>query len=284
MSGTQLYNKDSQKIYPETEASAVTLDDDYTVETKFEAIDESIKTIKSQISKLDGAESVAKSLQFDIKYALSTSKEQNDIIGSETTWVSDFQTPDATYPYVWKRTKISYDGQDEASKQTIYEIVLADIADISQSIYRSQNNQSQPSITYPQAAENIPNYQAPLNDILGLNSDWSTSPTDISAANPYRFIAVRNRADGKWGEFKVALDSRWTFDSNIVIKYQVVDSLGAPEVSKATENPGVSWKDSITSDFTGYVYIITASQSNKSYMQDTDGNIWSDPSLISIVK
>ena len=97
-------------------------------------------------------------------------------------------------------------------------------------------------------------------------------------------MAVRSRLKGSWGVFKVALYSKWSYDSRLVMKYTVTSTYNKPQVSRTSTNPGEQWKDTNEAEFTGYLWMVSASSNNNNYVMDNDKNIWSTPQLISIVK
>lgn len=286
MSGTQLYNKQSQKIYPQTEASAVDLDNGETVQ-------EAIDAINQELQKLSGAEGAVISIQFDIKYVRCQYKSVSYVRAlDEDAWNENFIIPNSTSPYTWKRTIISYTGQDDTNKKKIYEIVCADVSEISQTLYTSGDGTKQPTIEYPQVQQGsllVDNTEASLSDIAkASNADgdnWTVKPQDISSANPIGYMAVRNRVDGTWGRFNVAQYSKWSYDSKLDIKYTVTSTSQLPSVSRGSSNPGSTWKSTNQEEFTGYLWIITATIINGAYSADAEtGYIWSTPQLISVVK
>jgi hypothetical protein len=54
-------------------------------------------------------------------------------------------------------------------------------------------------------------------------------------------------------------------------------------VDKKNMNPGDAWTESNSREFTGYLWMISATEVN-SVLQSHKGIIWSDPILLSIVK
>lgn len=285
----KVYSGTNEQVYPETSDGAVIVNlesySNWTLQTYLE-------NLEDRISKLGGAESLAKSLHFKIEYLATDSSVESEAKANTTQWTSVFQLPTTDAPYIWKRTTIYYDGQEESSRQKIYEIVASDTAEISQTLYMVGDNTKQPTIIYPQIATesgNVNDTNASLDDIIkasnknGANS-WSKTPISITSAAPYSFIAVRNRTEGKWGTFQVAVNARWSYDSIITMKYTVTSTSDTPSVTRNNTNPGDIWVDSNTSDFTGYLWMINATQSNNNLVADDSGYFWSTPQLISIVK
>lgn len=285
----KVYSGTNEQVYPETSDEAVIVNlesySNWTLQTYLE-------NLEDRISKLGGAESLAQSLHFKIEYLATDSSVESEAKANTTQWTSVFQLPSTDTPYIWKRTTIYYDGQAEANRQKIYEIVASDTAEISQTLYMVGDNTKQPTIIYPQIATesgNVNDTNASLDDIIktsnknGANS-WSKTPISITAATPYGFIAVRTRTDGKWGTFQVAVNARWSYDSIITMRYTVTSTSTVPSVTRSNTNPGDIWTDSNTSDFTGYLWMINATQSNNNLVADDSGYFWSTPQLISIVK
>ena len=97
-------------------------------------------------------------------------------------------------------------------------------------------------------------------------------------------MAVRQRVSGAWSLFKVALYSKWAYDSRLVTKFTVTSTFERPQLTRTAINPGNQWTDTNEQEFTGYLWMISASQNNNNYVLDDNKNIWSEPQLISIVK
>ena len=290
----KVYSGTGDQIYPETADKAV------TVLAKNTTLDIYLAELAELISKAQGADQVAKSLKFKIDYlATNTSdvarvKELED--QPETNqWGENFVLPSVRTPYTWKRTIVSFEGQNLKDGQKFYEIVTADIAEISQTLYMVKDNQQQPKVIYPQKAvevegelQNVNDTDASLDEIIKASEEgknnWSKYPLDVTPSSPYGYMAVRQRVNGTWGLFKVALYSKWSYDSKLVTKFTVTSPSESPQLTRTEANPGNQWVDTNTQEFTGYLWMISASQSNNNYILDNNGNIWSEPQLISIVK
>ena len=290
----KVYSGTGDQIYPETADKAV------TVLAKDTTLDKYLEELAKSISKVQGADQVAKSLKFKIDYlATNTSdiarvKELED--QPETNqWGENFVLPSVRTPYTWKRTIVYFEGQNPKEGQKFYEIVTADIAEISQTLYMVKDNSQQPKVIYPQKAvevegelQNVDDTEASIDEIIKASEEgknnWSKYPSEITASNPYGFMAVRQRVNGTWSLFKVALYSKWAYDSRLVTKFTVTSTFKSPQLDRTDTNPGNSWVDTNTQEFTGYLWMISASQSNNNYILDSNKNIWSKPQLISIVK
>ena len=290
----KVYSGTGDQIYPETADKAV------TVLAKNTTLDIYLAELAKSISKVQGVDQIAKSLKFKIDYlATNTSdvarvKELED--QPETNqWGENFVLPSVRTPYTWKRTIVSFEGQNLKDGQKFYEIVTADIAEISQTLYMVKDNQQQPKVIYPQKAvevegelQNVNDTDASLDEIIKASEEgknnWSKYPLDVTPSSPYGYMAVRQRVNGTWGLFKVALYSKWSYDSKLVTKFTVTSPSESPQLTRTEANPGNQWVDTNTQEFTGYLWMISASQSNNNYILDNNGNIWSEPQLISIVK
>ena len=101
---------------------------------------------------------------------ISTGDMFREQIKNETQWSNVFQLPTTDKPYAWKRTIIGYTGIAEADKKSVYEIVIADIAEINQSLYIAMDNTKTPRIYYPQAYKedntSYNNLQASITNII----------------------------------------------------------------------------------------------------------------------
>lgn len=290
----KVYSGTGDQIYPETADKAV------KVLKKDTTLDIYLEELAKSISKVQGADQIAKSLKFKIDYlATNTSdvarvKELED--QPETNqWGENFVLPSVRTPYTWKRTIVYFEGQDPKDGQKFYEIVTADIAEISQTLYMVKDNSQQPKVIYPQKAievegelQNIDDTDASIDEIIKASEEgknnWSKYPSEITASNPYGFMAVRQRVNGTWSLFKVALYSKWAYDSRLITKFTVTSTSERPQLTRTDTNPGNWWVDTNTQEFTGYLWMISASQSNNNYILDSNKNIWSEPQLISIVK
>lgn len=271
--GTQLYNKPKEKIYPISDATVVTCGLSATNSSTYE----DVKYLFERVAELTGEGEAVSGIEISIAYKRSKSKIQADI-EPEDGWGETFLNPNSALPYTWKRTIIKY---KEAVTNTTYEIVASANNEITQTIYIAVSDNTQPTISYidPNTGKENPH----LYDLV-LPEFWSEQPASLSAATPNVFISTRKRIDGEWGKFSnPAQYGRWAFDSAITIRYQVTKSTEIPPVARNLENPGKEWVKENTSAFTGYLWMITATEVS-GQLQTYNEVIWSNPSLISIVK
>ena len=289
---TQLYDSESQAIYPNTQADAVSVDVD---NKDINNVQSAIQDLYQQVANKSGDQAAVSNLTFEISYLVSNISDAEQIKNVDgKKWSGTFQLPNANNPYAWKRTIIGYTGIADADRKSVYEIVTADIAEINQSLYIAMDNTKTPRIYYPQVygEDNTPynNLQASIKSIIKATIDkdssmvWSESPVSISASAPYGYVATRIRKNGTWTEFVIALNSKWSYDSRLVTKFTVTSTFEKPQLTRTAANPGNQWVDTNEQEFTGYLWMISASQNNNNYVLDDNKNIWSEPQLISIVK
>ena len=290
----KVYSGTGDQVYP------ITIDKAVKVSIKDTTLDVYLKELAESISKSQGADQVAKSLKFKIDYLATNTANVTTVKELENQpetnqWGENFVLPSVKTPYTWKRTIVYFEGQNLKDGQKFYEIVTADIAEISQTLYMVKDNSQQPKVIYPQKAEvvggelqNVDDTDASLDEIIEASTEgknnWSKYPSEVTASNPYGFMAVRQRISGAWSLFKVALYSKWAYDSRLVTKFTVTSTFEKPQLTRTAANPGNQWVDTNEQEFTGYLWMITASQNNNNYVLDDNKNIWSEPQLISIVK
>ena len=287
---TQLYDSESQAIYPNTQADAVSVNVD---NKDINNVQSAIQDLYQQVANKSGDQAAVSNLTFEISYLVSNISDAEQIKNVDgKKWSGTFQLPTADKPYAWKRTIIGYTGIADADRKSVYEIVIADIAEISQSLYIAIDTTKPPRIYYPQAytEDNTPynNLQASIKSIIKATTDedssmvWSESPVSISASAPYGYVATRIRKNGTWTEFVIGLNSKWSYDSRMIVKYALTQSNSSPEIDSANQDPGGEWSDQVTG--TGYLWMITATKVSTNYAKDDSGYIWSPPQLISVIQ
>ena len=285
---TQLYDSESQAIYPNTQADAVSVN---TGKKDINNVQLAINDLYQQVANKNGDQAAISNLTFEISYLVSNISDAEQI-KNEKQWSGTFQLPDSNKPYAWKRTILGYTGIAEADKKSVYEIVTADIAEISQSLYIAMDNTKTPKIYYPQVYRedntSYDNLQASIKSIIeetkkkDSSMKWSESPVSISASAPYGYVATRIRKNGTWTEFVIGLNSKWSYDSKMIVKYAYTPSNSSPKIDRTNEDPGDNWSDQVTG--TGYLWMITATKVSTNYALDDSGYIWSAPQLISVIQ
>lgn len=288
---TQLYDSESQAIYPNTQADAVSVNID---NKDINNVQSAIQDLYQQVANNNGDQAAVSNLTFEISYLVSNISDVNQIKNVDgKKWNKTFQLPNANNPYAWKRTILGYTGIPDADRKSVYEIVTADIAEIDQSIYIAVNNTKPPTIYYPQAyrEDNTPydNLQASIKSIIEETKKkdpsmiWSESPVSISASTPYGYVATRIRKNGTWTKFAIGLNYKWSYDSKMVVKYRYTESSNSSlEIDRTNDDPGEKWKDQVTGH--GYLWMITATRVSTGYAKDDSGYIWSAPQLISVIQ
>ena len=289
---TQLYDSESQAIYPNTQADAVSVNID---NKDINNVQSAIQDLYQQVANNNGDQAAVSNLTFEISYLVSNISDVNQIKNlDENQWRGTFQLPDTNKPYAWKRTIIGYTGIADADRKSVYEIVIADIAEISQSLYIATNNTKPPTIYYPQIYRedntSYNNLQASITSIItettkkDSSMKWSESPVSISAVSPYGYVATRIRKNGTWTEFAIALNSKWSYDSRMIVKYTYATSSSSPSIDRTNDNPGNNWADQVTVTGNGYLWMITATRVSTGYAKDDSDYIWSAPQLISVIQ
>ena len=287
---TQLYDSESQAIYPNTQADAVSVNVD---NKDINNVQSAIQDLYQQVANKSGDQAAVSNLTFEISYLVSNISDAEQIKNVDgKKWSGTFQLPTADKPYAWKRTIIGYTGIADADRKSVYEIVIADIAEINQSLYIAIDTTKPPRIYYPQVYRedntHYDNLQASIKSIIKATTDedssmvWSESPVSISASTPYGYVATRIRKNGTWTRFVIGLNSKWSYDSKMIVKYALTQSNSSPEIDSANQDPGGEWSDQVTG--TGYIWMITATKVSANYALDDSGNIWSPPQLISVIQ
>ena len=290
---TQLYDSESQAIYPNTQADAVSVN---TGKKDINNVQLAVSDLYQQVANNNGDQAAVSNLTFEISYLVSKISDVNQIKNlDDNQWSKTFQLPDANNPYAWKRTIIGYIGIADADRKSVYEIVTADIAEINQSLYIATNNTKPPTIYYPQVYRedntSYDNLQASIKSIIEESKNnkdnpmvWSESPVSISAVSPYGYVATRIRKNGTWTRFVIGLNSKWSYDSKMVVKYALTQSNSSPDIDRTNQDPGNNWADQVTVTGTGYLWMITATKVSTGYAKDDSDYIWSAPQLISVIQ
>lgn len=288
--GTQLYSNEGQTktpIYPKSKAEVIDAING-NIETNVQQWLSNLTTSIGQITEN------AIKLNIKISYAQTAYKNLNDVKDNENiSWGENFVQPDAEFPYTWKKTEIKASNSNSENSATSVSYELASVSSQStQTIYTARSADTKAvTIIYNSVDEqgvSKPYYNDTLENILAKseNALWSKSPVSISATNPNGYIATRTRTNtGEWGAFDIAQNAKWAYNSIPVYKYKVTDTLDIPPVTEnsADYSKVEGWQDQITESFTGYLWMINATIVNDVY-QLNGSNVWSSPTLISIVK
>lgn len=290
MISTQLYNQEKKEIYPVSHALYIKSNAQDSSSTS-ETVEQNLKELWSEISKISGDQDAATNIIIKIYYSRSTSSDLEEIKQNEN-WQSYFELPDSDLPYTWKKTIITYKGQEEELNVT-YEIVAAQTAEVIQNIYIAKSTGVAPVIKYPVLQDG---YGEPILDEDGneqedlsafdnsLPEGWSETPVSIGPATPYVFISTRKKVNAKWQRFsEPAQFGRWAFDSQLELRYTVTDN-DVPPVNATNTDPGSIWSLEGPTDFTGKLWMITATSVNNVLNAAEDGVIWRGPNLLSIIQ
>lgn len=288
---TQLYDQQGQKLFPTIEDTDRTIKSHAfsgkdTIETALRYVEQIAKTAQEGVDELNGSSEAVQSISITAQYILSTSSDKT-VIESLEDWSPDFQFPDTDKPYAWKKTIFETKG---GTTTTTYEIVASDNTKETQTIYLATDNTSVITIPYPNQKDEEGNDIEDTEDLTAyddkLPDGWLETPQSISASQPYLYMSVRKKGEdeiGKWGRYSSpALLGKWAFDSKLETLYRVVES-GTATVVRRDPTPS-GWGVAPTGDFTGKLYMITSSSINGVPTTDKDGNIWSNPILLAVVK
>lgn len=321
MSLVQLYDAgqgeegaNKQPIYPKTKADGVSI---VLPNIDTNNVEDCIKELYTYVGEMNQSESQIGQININVTYYNSDTDDKAEIEKiPPQDWAIDFTYPTSRFPYAWKRTAITIVDQ----AKYIYEIVATADRDNSQLIYTAIST-GDPNYEFIQKVDNEGNplYQDsqgnvgpmdeektdPVYDIDAMNDDnylpgktqdkdsiWSFTPQPISQVNSRLFVGIRFRdSEGKWGLYQGPyLYSQWVYDTTTVFKYITTDlNSGIPGCNRKAEDPsitGYTWRDSITdlaSDFEGKIWMMSANKSGNTFIYN-DTNVWSSPSIMSIVK
>lgn len=287
--GTQLYSSEGQTktpIYPKSKAEVIDAVNGST-ETNVQQWLSDLTTSIGQITEN------AIKLNIRISYAQTTYKNLNDVKDNESiSWGENFVQPDAEFPYTWKKTEIKASSSAESSATSVAYELASVSSQSTQTIYTARSADTKAvTVAYNSIDDHgvsKPYYNDTLENILAKSENvlWSKSPVSISATNPNGYIATRTRTNtGEWGQFEIAQNAKWAYNSIPVYKYKVTNTVDVPPVTEnsADYSKVEGWKDQITESFTGYLWMINATVVNDVY-QLNGSKVWSSPTLISIVK
>lgn len=289
--GTQLYSKQGEnknKIYPISNATVIDATKADGTKTDVESWLKDLTVSIGEITK------DAITLNIKISYAQTSSNKLSDVKDNENiSWGETFVQPDAENPYTWKKTEIKASSNSSENSATSVSYELASVSSQStQTLYTARSADTKSvdikynSITIQGVPQDY--YNDTLENILAIseNASWKKTPVEITATNPNGYIATRTRTStGEWGKFDIVRNAKWAYNSIPVFKYRVTETLEVPPVTENSDDYSTveDWKDQITEDFTGYLWMINATTVNDVY-QLNGSKVWSSPTLISVVK
>ena len=227
--GTIVYNKDQQQIYPISDGSVIISNASGSKSN----VEEDLKKLFKQVSDLSGSSEAVNNIIIKIHYLPADTAKESEIKLSSKQWTDTFELPTEENPYIWKRTKFTFQGADESQGTTIYEIVASDVSTIIQNIY-TRTEGITPVIEYKQKTdeEGNPLYvdsegretttvtptkaydynyywngepAGKLNSLPptpeGQSYTWTDYPQDISLSFSSVFMSRRIRQEGEWKPF-----------------------------------------------------------------------------------
>ena len=229
--GTIIYNKNQQQIYPVSDGSVIISN----ASDSKSNVEEDLKKLFQQVSNLSGSSEAVNNIIVKIHYLPADTAKESEIKLSDRQWSDTFEPPTEEYPYIWKRTKFTFQGADESQGVTVYEIVASDISTIIQNVYTRTEGVT-PVIEYRQKVDEkgnplyidsegnetttiTPNkaydydyywngeQAGKLNSLPptpdGQSYTWTDYPQDISLSFSTVFMSRRIRQKGKWGPFSI---------------------------------------------------------------------------------
>lgn len=227
--GTIVYNKDQQQIYPISDGTVIISNASGSKSN----VEDDLKKLFKQVSDLSGSSEAVNNIIVRVHYLPSDTTDEAEIKLSSKQWTDTFELPTEANPYIWKRTKYTYEGADESQGTIIYEIVASDVSTIIQTIYTRTEGVT-PVIEYKQKTDEKGNplyidsegkettevtstkaydYNYYWNgqpssriDKLpptpeGQSYTWTDYPQDISLSFTSVFMSRRIKQSGKWGPF-----------------------------------------------------------------------------------
>lgn len=285
--GTIVYNKDQQQIYPVSHAEVVISN---ASGSKSDVEDNLIKLWK-KVSELSGDQEAASNIMVVVTYCKTNTRDESEV-RKLSSWSDIFELPDSERPYVWKKTLYTYKG-DTAKLNEIYEIVATDIAEKIQNIYIARSTGVAPVITYPILKDGygdpiLDSEENTQEDLTAFDNKlpegWSETPVSIGPATPYVFISTRKRVEGLWKRYsEPAQYGRWAFDSQLELRYTITSG-DKPAVNTTSDDPGSQWSSDTPDNFTGKMWMITATSVNGVLNSDENNVRWHGPHLMSIIQ
>ena len=264
--GTQLYDKNGQDpLYPFAKSEDVfssamvgkpTVEDvlDYLIDKVHESDQQAVTSIVP-----------------DIKFASTNLSTVDNVKSMDPylNWVENFIPPTIEKPYTWKRTIWIVGGREGNPK---YEISATTLLERTETIYLTTNDDLN-NVTLPEIDEEG-------NVILGK---WDYKPRSISASEPTMYISTRKMENGEWQAFTTpACIGKYALSSKLVTRYCVSDDV--PSLNIQQDEPE-GWLLSVPVDLTsGKIWMATANMVGGTIIADENGNKWSGPNLISIIK
>lgn len=288
MAGTILYDNNQQQIYPISSADVIITN----APGEKSNVEDCLTELYEKVSELTGDAEASSNIIVKVEYCKTNTKDESEV-KEKNNWSDTFELPDSENPYIWKRTTFTYKG-DTQELNKIYEIVATDTAQIIQNIYIARSTGTAPIITYPTLVDGKGD---PILDEEGqeqedltafddkLPEGWLETPVSISPATPYVFMSTRKRVEGLWQRFsEPAQFGRWAFDSQVEIRYAVTSNSTPPALNATSDDPGDNWEQNTPSNFTGWLWMITATSVNGVLNKDDNDVRWRGPNLLSIIQ
>ena len=286
MANVQLYDKDGSEIFPKTkddQVSSNAISGQPNVNLALKSLKQETNSLADRINEITGDKDAVTAIRVSTEYSASKTTNEENIKDSSVEWSQQFMQPTPEFPYTWKHTEFAV-GE---TTNDFYEIIASFNQNETQTIYLTKDNTTSVKIEYPEKTDENGEPIEGEYDLTAFDNQlpegWSETPKSINASEPYLYISTRKRVNGIWEMYSTpALLGKWSFDSKLEIKYQVTSG-DVPTVDKTSPSPS-GWGNSPEDDFVGKLWMITSTIVNEQPVINKDGNIWSNPILMAIVK
>ena len=102
--GTIVYNKDQQQIYPISDGAVIISNASGSKSN----VEDDLKKLFKQVSDLSGSSEAVNSIIIKIHYLPANTADESEIKLSSKQWSDTFELPTEENPYIWKRTKFTF--------------------------------------------------------------------------------------------------------------------------------------------------------------------------------
>lgn len=102
--GTIVYNKDQQQIYPISDGTVIISNASGSKSN----VEDDLKKLFKQVSDLSGSSEAVNSIIIKIHYLPANTADESEIKLSSKQWSDTFELPTEENPYIWKRTKFTF--------------------------------------------------------------------------------------------------------------------------------------------------------------------------------
>ena len=190
MQGTQLYNSNSEKIYPSTYARNVDSGILLTGNTIYDDVYQIFTQVQNLRKLVSGGAEVENKLNVIVTY--STNNYNNKTDAETATYGDTFILPTTSAPYTWQKT-VYYWGTDVV--KTTYHIISTALYPETQVMYASTGTSISGSSL--QGPANFNSEESGAEDQAGNGVRWYYFFPGIDGSKPIGYMAVRHRSAGE---------------------------------------------------------------------------------------